>query len=162
MASKIAGILQGKSSLGGLILRVSLGTIFLLHGYAILFIYTPSGMAGFMASLGFPLPLASAWLVGLVHLIGGALLILGLWTRLGALAQAGLMLVATVKVHLAQGFFMTGIILDASAGQAIAGGYEYALALTLASLALVFTGPGLWALDRYAPFGLRARVAPQK
>ncbi len=58
------------------------------------------------------------------------------------------MAVAMVTAHLGQGFFMTGIILDATNGIAVAGGFEFTLTLTVASLGLAFIGPGAYALDR--------------
>ncbi len=72
----------------------------------------------------------------LVELLGGAALILGLFTRLAAVPLAFSMLVATVLVHLPNGFFSSS------------GGIEYTLLLTVACVALAMTGPGEAALDR--------------
>jgi putative oxidoreductase len=64
------------------------------------------------------------------------------------------MLVAVLGVHLKAGFFAQG------------GGYEYALVLGAVALALAFTGPGAFSVDRAlgldwsgAPWGLTALVA---
>ena len=147
MYGQIDRWLEDNRNAGGLLLRATLGVVFFLHGFLGLVIYTPAGMAQFFGAIGMPFPLVSAWLLIAVHLVGGAMLVLGLFTRLNALMHVGVMGVATVKAHLAQGFFMSGIIIDPANGVAIAGGYEYALTLTLASLALVFLGGGAWALD---------------
>lgn len=148
MINQFEGWLSGKQGFGAMLLRVTLGVVFLMHGYLAMFVYTPAGMAQFFGSVGVPFPLFSAWLLGLMHLAGGTMLLLGLFTRINALVHTFIMAVATVKVHLAQGFFMSGIIIDATNGVAIAGGYEYALTLALASLGLAFIGGGSYALER--------------
>jgi uncharacterized membrane protein YphA (DoxX/SURF4 family) len=51
-------------------------------------------------------------------------------------------------VHLREGFFLRGIIVDAAAGKAAVAGYEYALVLLMASIAILITGAGPLALDR--------------
>lgn len=158
MFNRLESALQQREQLGGLVLRLILGAVFLAHGFAALFVYTPAGMAQFFGAVGIPLPLLSAWLVALTHLAGGTMLLLGLLTRLNAAVHAFVMLVATAKVHLAQGFFMSAIIVDAAGGQAMVGGYEFALTLAAASLALVFVGPGAFALDRVT--GLQPRRVP--
>lgn len=158
MFTRLESALQNNAAVGALILRLTLGGVFLAHGFAALFIYTPAGMAQFFGAVGIPLPGFSAWLLILTHLAGGAMLIAGLLTRVNALVHAFAMAVATVKVHLAQGFFLSGIIVDATSGSTIVGGYEYALTLALASVALAFVGPGAFALDRAV--GLQPRLEP--
>ena len=63
------------------------------------------------------------------------LLALGLLTPLGAALVASVMLVATITVHLKNGFFAAG------------GGYEYNLVLAAAALSIAFTGPGALSID---------------
>src|SRR5918998_984256 len=72
----------------------------------------------------------------LTEVVGGAALILGLFTRLAAVPLAFSMLVATVLVHLPNGFFSSS------------GGVEFTLLLTVACVALALTGPGKTSLDR--------------
>lgn len=79
------------------------------------------------------------------------MLILGFWTRWGALANAVAMVGAIVFVHLKQGFFLKGIIVAASKGMAVAGGYEYVLLLLVASVAQVLLGGGALALTKDDP-----------
>jgi putative oxidoreductase len=66
---------------------------------------------------------------------GGLMLAVGLLTPLAAAMIVSVMLVATVTVHLAKGFFAQN------------GGYEYPLALATGALAVAFTGPGAMSLD---------------
>src|SRR5215203_2013340 len=64
--------------------------------------------------------------------------VLGLFTRVVAIPLAVDMLVATLTVHLPNGFFTVPN-----------GGYEFTLVLLAASLALAVAGPGGAALDRF-------------
>ena len=135
------------SDYGITVLRVTLGVIFVLHGYLGLFVFTPAGMTAFNTSKGIPLPAITAWFLILGHFVGGAMLVLGVLTRLGALVHVVIMGGAIFFVHLAQGFFMHGIIVDAATGKAIAGGYEYPLSLLMGSIAILISGSGPLGLD---------------
>jgi uncharacterized membrane protein YphA (DoxX/SURF4 family) len=42
---------------------------------------------------------------------------------------------------------MTGIIVDAAAGRAIAGGYEFSLTVLVTTLAVMLLGPGALSVD---------------
>jgi putative oxidoreductase len=86
------------------ILRVVVGIVFLVHGFQKLFLMGFDGVAGVMGSLGVPAPGLFAVIVTLVELLGGLALILGLFTRLAAIPLAVDMLVATLTVHLPNGF----------------------------------------------------------
>jgi putative oxidoreductase len=136
--------------LGLLILRLTLGVIFLMHGYLGAVVIGPAGIAGYTTRMGYPAALgpALAWYLIVAHVGGGLLLVVGLWTRWAALAQVPIMASAVFLLHLPQGFFMRGLIVDAAAGRAIAGGYEFALTILVATLALALLGPGALALDR--------------
>lgn len=133
---------------GVTVLRVTLGLVFVLHGYFGGFVYGPTGVAAFNAAQGIPLPKIMAWFVILGHLLGGASLILGYLTRLGALVNVIIMAGAVFFVHLSQGFFLHGKIVDAAAGKATVGGYEYAFVLLLASVAILLQGSGPFAFDK--------------
>lgn len=117
------------------LLRVTVGMVFLAHGGQKLFQYGFNGVAGMFTKMGIPLPMIAATVVTAVEFLGGLALVLGLFTRWAALLLAINMLVAVVKVHLPAGFFLPR-------------GYEYALTLLLANIALFLTGPGKAALDR--------------
>jgi putative oxidoreductase len=135
--------------LGLAVLRVTLGAIFLMHGYLALAVIGPAGVAGYTARMGYPPAwgTALAWYLILAHSIGGLLLILGLWTRWAAVAQLPIMASAFFLHHLRQGFFLTGILVDPAKGIAIAGGYEYVLLILAATLTLVLAGGGALAID---------------
>src|SRR6201987_3218824 len=88
-----------------------------------------------MEALGFQPGRRHAALAGLTEAGGGVLLALGLFTPLGAALIASVMLVATVTVHVKNGFF------------AASGGYEYNLVLAAAAVSIAFSGPGAFSVD---------------
>jgi putative oxidoreductase len=127
----------GIDSYGATILRIALGTVYVGHAYLALFVAGPRATVAMQRSLGLPLPEIGAWYVILAHGVGGALLIVGLWTRWAALANLPIMAGAFFLVHLREGFFMGA-----------RGGYEFALLVLAATLAQVFLGAGALALRR--------------
>ena len=138
------------ADLGLALLRVALGVIFLMHGYLGFAVMGADGIAGYTTRMGYPPALGEAlgWYLIVAHSVGGILLILGLFTRGAALAQVPIMASAFFLHHLRQGFFLTGIVVDAAKGIAIAGGYEYTLLVLAATVTLVLAGGGTLALDR--------------
>lgn len=118
------------------ILRIVIGIVFIAHGWQKLFMNGIDGTAGFFGQIGVPAPAIMAVIVTAIELLGGIALVLGFFTRYAALLLAGDMLVATLMVHLPNGFFASD------------GGYEFTLTLLAASLALALSGGGEAALDR--------------
>src|SRR5215813_3687334 len=96
---------------GILFLRVLVGVPIAAHGLQKLFGwfggYGLKGTGGFFETLGFRPGVMFAAMAGLSELVGGLLLVLGLFTSVGAAAVLGEMLVAMVSVHLRNGFFAT-------------------------------------------------------
>ena len=88
---------------GALVLRLSLGALFLAHAGLKIFVFTPAGTAQFFASLG--LPPVLGYLTIATELTGGLALILGVWTRVVSLALIPILLGAIVLVHGKAGFF---------------------------------------------------------
>ncbi|WP_262028267.1 DoxX family protein [Microvirga sp. Mcv34] len=104
-----------------LILRITLGLVFLAHAGLKVFVFTPSGAAQFFGSLG--LPPALAYLTIAAETAGGIALILGLYTRWVSLALIPILLGAIAFVHGPAGFFFNNPN----------GGWEY-LAFWIAAL----------------------------
>lgn len=120
-------------------LRLGLGLIFIAHGGQKLFgLFGGAGIEGtekFFSMIGIvPAPLF-AWLAALAEFGGGILVLLGLWTSLGAALIAIVMVVAFFTVHITRGFF---------AGD---GGYEFVLMNFLAAISVMFSGAGRCSLD---------------
>jgi putative oxidoreductase len=127
------------SDTGILLLRVVVGAVIAAHGAQKLFGwfggYGLKGTGGFFEQLGFRPGLAFAAAAGLSEFLGGLLLIIGLFTPLGAAAVLGAMIVASVSVHLKSGFFATN------------NGIELPFLYGLVSLGLIFIGAGKYSLD---------------
>ncbi|GIP40408.1 hypothetical protein J31TS4_36880 [Paenibacillus sp. J31TS4] len=120
-----------------LVIRVMLGLTFVVHGYVK--VTGMEGTVGFFESLG--LPGALAYVVAALELVGGLLLIAGLFTRLLSLLLGLVMLGATLKVKLAGGFL----------GSGQGAGYELDLALLAMAAALAISGSKFYALDSLLP-----------
>ncbi len=91
--------MQGSTDLGKLVLRVVLGVLILFHGVAKL-IHGPGYIVSVVTGAGLPSLLAYGVYVG--EVVAPLLLLLGFWTRIGALIIALNMIVAILLVHLAQ------------------------------------------------------------
>jgi putative oxidoreductase len=123
--------------------RVIVGFLMLAHGVDRL----SGGVAGiagfgkFLSSAGLPAGLLLAWFVTLLELVGGALLILGLLSRI----IAGLMTVELlVAIALVTG--QAGLIAEEGVG------YERDLAYIAGFLVVLLLGPGRPSLDHLIGF----------
>ncbi|MEH7179743.1 DoxX family protein [Neobacillus vireti] len=119
-----------KHEIGALLLRITLGAIFFIHG-VVKFQGGIENTAGWFESLG--LPGVTAYSVALLEIVGGILLIVGLATRLVGALFALLMIGATVKVKLAVGFLGNGQM----------AGYELDLAFLAIAVYLAINGSKL-------------------
>lgn len=117
-----------------LLLRVSLGILFLAHASLKLFVFTPAGTAKFFGSVGLPPELA--YLIIAAEVAGGIALILGLWTRIVAIAVVPILLGAIFTVHGAAGFFFSNAH----------GGWEYPAFWTIALIVQALLGDGIYAV----------------
>ena len=119
---------------GVLPLRIVVGLVFVVHGAQKLFGFGLAGTAGFLGSLGIPLPTVAAAALIAVELLGGLALFLGAGTRIVAAVLAADMLGAILTVHLRGGFF-------------VPDGVEFVLTLLGVCVALVGLGAGPWSVD---------------
>ncbi len=127
-------------SLALLIFRLAFGICFIVHGMGKLGLVGPGNMAGFtswLKALGFPLPAWQARVAMLTELGGGALIALGLGTRVAAFFCLVAMLVAAFTGHKGGGYLITNN----------PPGNEYALNLAILMLVLILLGPGGYSLD---------------
>ncbi len=124
------------SDLAALILRVSTGGLFLIHGLTKLFVFTPAGTAGYFQSLG--LPGALGYLTMAVEILGGLALILGVATRAVSLVMALVLLGAAWFGHVANGFGFGNP----------GGGWEYPVFWAIVMVALAALGGGRFAVTK--------------
>jgi len=133
---------------GATLLRVALGAIYMLHAYLILFVLGTAGWIGFATRNGVPMPRVLVWYVIVAHGLGGLALILGVWTRWAALANAIVMAGAVIFVYGKTGFFLRAVVIDAAKGTATRTGSEFELLLLAASVAQILLGGGALALTK--------------
>ncbi len=126
-------------NLGLLLARGIPGVIFLYHGYQ-KFDGGLSGVGDFLKSLDFPAPDVLAYVLTFGELIGGALLIIGLLTRLVSVAFIVEMLITT--------FYVKTMKLDVGLIAQNGTGSELDLALLAALAAVATFGPGSLSVDR--------------
>ncbi len=83
------------------VLRLTLGLAFLAHGLIKVFVFTIPGTVGFFEKIGYPGELA--YYVIVVEVIGGAALVLGVWTRAVAIVSLPV-LAGAFLTHVHNGF----------------------------------------------------------
>ncbi|SDG11246.1 DoxX family protein [Phytopseudomonas seleniipraecipitans] len=129
-----------RAGYGLTILRVLVGIIFVAHGSQKLFGwfggYGLEGVAQWMESIGLAPGYLMALMAGSAEFFGGLALIVGLLVRPAAVALTFTLVVAIFSVHISNGLFMAD------------NGYEFALALMAATLALLVEGAGRLSLDK--------------
>jgi putative oxidoreductase len=128
------------SAYAGIALRAAVGAIYLFQAYLALFAATPKGLAAYIEKLGFQAHTILAVSVIAINGIGGAMLIIGLWTRLAGALNAAVLLLGLLTVYVRQNRRLKGTIVDAAIGRTWAG-YEY-VALLAAATVLVAVGGG--------------------
>ena len=119
---------------GALVLRVGLGVVFIAHALAKLVTFTLPGTAQFFEAHGFPG--WTAYPVFMAELLGGGLLVLGLWTPFVAAGLVPVMAGAFL-VHWPNGWSFT----------AQGGGWEYVGFLTVALVTQALLGDGAFAVS---------------
>ena len=126
------------------VIRVALGVVFFAHGAQKVFGwfggYGLKGTTGYFVSIGLPLPVAYA--ACFLELLGGVGLLLGLFTRLAALAIIAMMVGAIAKVHWPHGFFINWELAPGKGH-----GLEANLAFIAMAVACVIAGGGALSLD---------------
>jgi putative oxidoreductase len=124
-----------------LALRLVLGAIMIGHGYPKVF----GGLSHHVQAVSrLGLPGWLAYLSAAAEFFGGIALVVGLLTRLAALAILINLAVAIEKVHWKNGFLS-------------ANGYQFPLACAAVAFALIFFGAGPIALDATVRTGARSK-----
>lgn len=118
---------------GIFLLRLSLGVLFVAHGLLKIFVFTLPGTVQFFASLGYPAALAH--FVVASELIGGVLLIFGLYTRTVSLILVPVA-IGALLVHLPNGWLFSNP----------KGGWEFPAMLVNLLVVQAFVGSGAFAV----------------
>ena len=92
LRTRALAFLDRVSWVGPLALRLSLGAVFLGTGWGKL--HNLAQLTSFFTDLGIPFPAVQAPVIACIELVGGTLILLGLFTRLAALPLMGIMTVA--------------------------------------------------------------------
>jgi putative oxidoreductase len=121
------------------VLRIVTGLLFLEHGTQKLFHFPPPANAG-------PALISLLGLQGVLELVGGLLILIGLFTRPVAFILAGDMAVAYFMAHAPRGFFPT------------LNGGQLAILFCFVFLYLCVAGGGVWSVD--AQRSSRRALAP--
>jgi putative oxidoreductase len=130
----LAGLYEALAPLSYTLVRVSLGLILMPHGINKLFFGDALNAAKTMAGIGLAPPLFWAYVVGVLECFGGAMLVLGLFTRVAALAfviEMPIIAFAVLWPHWWWG----------------GRGMEYVILMGLCALAVLFRGGGKYSLD---------------
>ncbi|GGE03637.1 oxidoreductase [Marinithermofilum abyssi] len=126
------------ASIGLFIIRLVVGLTFAGHGTQKLFGWFGGhglkGTGGFFESIGIRPGVTMAFLAGASELVAGLLFAAGVWVPVAAALIVLTMLVAIVKVHGQNGFWITE------------GGIEYNVILIAVAVGVALTGPGEYVL----------------
>jgi putative oxidoreductase len=134
------GLVKTSENWAMVLIRLALGSIMFAHGAQKVFGWWGGpGLNRWINEVA-PFPeLRPSWLwmgaAALSELVGGAMVVIGLYTRIGAFFIACVMLVAIFGVHWQYGFFIE------------ARGFEFALALLGMAGALMVHGGGAASID---------------
>ena len=132
----LAGFYERMMPVAATLVRVVVGVMFLMHVSGKFKAGAAAVAANIFAKNGVEPALMWAYVIIFLEAVGGACLIIGLFTRFFAAAFAIEMLVALLTVHLAKGYAASG------------GGYEYVLLIGAACFAIAIRGGGPYSVDR--------------
>lgn len=125
--------LSSQRDIAYLLFRVMVGTILTYHGYQKVFVIGLSNVAGFFGKIGMPVPQLTGPFIGVLELVGGVLVLVGLFTRYLGVIFTIQFIVATYAawVLIGKGY----------------GGSELEFLLLFSSLVLATHGPGKFSVD---------------
>ncbi len=127
----LAPLYRQLSPLAWPLMRIACGVIMIPHGIPKIFGgFAPILAQNVLAKIGFPAPLYWAYFLGVLEILGGALLAAGLMTRLLALMFAVETAIITIYVSVPKGWFYS----------APGGGAEFPALLLVLYVALVLRG----------------------
>jgi putative oxidoreductase len=149
-----SGAENGAINAAAIALRLTFGLVFLGHGLQKLGWFEGGGyptsigtQADFVQIFGYSHTHLMAWLITLTEASTGILLLLGLLTPLAAAGVIGIQWQFLAGVQWSGGLF----------GNATAGGFEGALMMSAAAVAIGFIGAGKYSLDHRLGWSLKGQ-----
>jgi putative oxidoreductase len=133
----LAGFYEKMLPIAATFVRIVVGIMFLMHVSTKFKLGADTVAANVFAKNGLEPALLWTYVVMFLESVGGACLIIGLFTRFFAAALAIEMLIALVFVHLPKGYAAGG------------GGYEYVLLIGAVCFVVAIRGGGPYSVDRY-------------
>ena len=136
----LTGSTEGMIDLALFIGRVAIGVCFIVHALGKLGLVGTgdlAGFAGWLESLGVPLPWVQARMAMISELVGGAALAAGFMTRPACVVLIFTMAIAGLMGHKGAGYLITN---DPP-------GAEYTINLAVICFLFLLTGPGAISLD---------------
>jgi putative oxidoreductase len=148
---RLSKLLASSAPSSVLFIRLAVGVIFASEGIQKL-LYPDELGAGRFAKIGIPAPEIMGPFVGIVEVVCGLLILVGLFTRLGAAPLIVDMLVAIVstKIPILLGYGFWGFSLRKLSSYGFWSMLHEArtdLAMLLSSAFLLFVGAGAWSID---------------
>jgi putative oxidoreductase len=131
----LAGFYETMLPIAETFVRIVIGIMFLMHVSGKFTVGPGAVAANVMAKNGLEPAILWAYVIIFLEAVGGACLIVGLFTRFFAAALAIEMLVALLVVHLPKGYAASG------------GGYEYVLLIGAACFFIAIRGGGPYSVD---------------
>jgi putative oxidoreductase len=134
---------------GALPLRLIVGYGFVAHGLAKI-MNGPERFIDILQALGVPAPHVMGWATIIVELVGGGAVLIGAWVPIVSLPLAAVLVVAALMVHLPYDFSSIKLqAITASGARFGPPGYETDLLYLACLAALVLSGAGPFAVDRW-------------
>src|ERR1700746_2858995 len=133
----LAGFYESVLPIAETFVRIVIGVMFLMHVSGKFTTGAGAVAANVMAKNGLEPAILWAYVIIFLEAVGGACLIIGLFTRFFAAALAIEMLIALLVVHLPRGYGASG------------GGYEYVLLIGVACFLIAIRGGGPYSVDRF-------------
>lgn len=132
----LAGLYETLQPIAYALVRVIVGIMFIMHVQGKFHAGAAAIAANVMAKNGLEPAMFFAYAAIFLETVGGACLIVGLFTRFFAAALAIEMLIALFAVHFPKGYAAGG------------GGYEYVLLIGIVCFAIAMRGGGPYSVDR--------------
>ena len=132
----LAGFYASMLPVAATLVRIVVGIMFLMHVTGKFKVGAAAVAANVMAKNGLEPAMTFAYAAIVLEVVGGACLVVGLFTRFFAAALGIEMAIALLAVHLSKGYAAGG------------GGYEYVLLIGAALFAIAMRGGGPYSADR--------------